>query len=124
MNVAPWLERCGWVNRPPVGKSMQANILAAKSAVQRWPCMLSWSRMQGHLVFLRSALQRDRRVGLDRDDLEARLEVWAASVLQATAPVAEPGREVVVLDGKTLRGSRTQGAPGAICSRRSVTGSG
>jgi len=56
---------------------------------------------------------------LDRKDLERRLGAWAESVLQATTPAADTasGRgaslEAVALDGKTLRGSRKQGAPAA-----------
>ena len=50
---------------------------------------------------------------LDRADLEARLGAWAAAVLAATAAVGAPFPEAVALDGKTLRGSRKQGAPGA-----------
>jgi hypothetical protein len=54
---------------------------------------------------------------LDREQFEAVLGAWAEMVLTATAPPAvggnrrEPG-DGVALDGKTLRGSRKQGAPG------------
>jgi hypothetical protein len=50
---------------------------------------------------------------LDRADLEARLGAWAETVLQATAAPAETDLEAVALDGKSLRGSRKQGAPAA-----------
>ena len=52
---------------------------------------------------------------LDRDDLERRLGAWAESVLQATASIAAaaPTLEGIAIDGKTLRGSQKQGAPGA-----------
>lgn len=54
---------------------------------------------------------------LDRDLLEARLGAWAEAVLAATAPpaTAEPPPPLagIAIDGKTLRGSRKQGAPGA-----------
>ena len=50
---------------------------------------------------------------LDRDDLERRLGAWAESVLQATASADPASLEGVALDGKTLRGSQKQGAPGA-----------
>lgn len=49
---------------------------------------------------------------LDRDLLEAKLGEWAESVLAAT-PAPEGQEEGIALDGKTLRGSRKQGAPGA-----------
>ncbi len=44
--------------------------------------------------------------------LEAALGRWAEEVLAALPP-GEGEREVVAIDGKTLRGSRKQGAPGA-----------
>jgi predicted transposase YbfD/YdcC len=48
---------------------------------------------------------------VDRDDLEARLGTWAESVIVST-PAASAGEVAVALDGKTLRGSQKQGAPG------------
>jgi hypothetical protein len=53
---------------------------------------------------------------LDRAQFEAVLGAWAETVLATTAPTAD-GRgeeqgEGIALDGKTLRGSRKQGAPG------------
>ncbi len=49
---------------------------------------------------------------LDARVLDATLGVWAEEVL-AALPAAEGVREAIALDGKTLRGSRKQGAPGA-----------
>lgn len=54
---------------------------------------------------------------LDRAKFEAVLGAWAETVLAATAPMAVVGArgehaDGVALDGKTLRGSRKQGAPG------------
>ncbi len=48
---------------------------------------------------------------LDRDAVEAALQRWAEGVLQALPP-GEDELEGIALDGKTLRGSRKQGAPG------------
>ena len=48
---------------------------------------------------------------VDRDDLQARLGTWAESVVVST-PAASAGEVAVALDGKTLRGSHKQGAPG------------
>lgn len=47
---------------------------------------------------------------LDRAEVERVLGAWAAAVLATTAPVAS--EEALALDGKTLRGSQKQGAPG------------
>ncbi len=49
---------------------------------------------------------------LDRKAVEATLGRWAEEVLAATAS-AQSGPDALACDGKTLRGSRTQGAPGA-----------
>jgi predicted transposase YbfD/YdcC len=48
---------------------------------------------------------------VDRADLEVRLGTWAESVVVST-PAASAGEVAVALDGKTLRGSQKQGAPG------------
>lgn len=58
---------------------------------------------------------------LDREQFEAVLGAWAETVLAATAPAVAASStngdgvtsgDAVALDGKTLRGSRKQGAPG------------
>jgi predicted transposase YbfD/YdcC len=49
---------------------------------------------------------------VDRDDLEERLGTWAESVVVSTPLAPSVGEVAVALDGKTLRGSRKQGAPG------------
>jgi predicted transposase YbfD/YdcC len=49
---------------------------------------------------------------LDREAFEAKLGAWADSVVVHTpAPAAAP-EEAIAVDGKTLRGSKKQGAPG------------
>ena len=49
---------------------------------------------------------------VDRDEFEAHLGAWADSVV-GSLPVAPDTPEIAVaLDGKTLRGSKKQGAPG------------
>ena len=49
---------------------------------------------------------------LDCDQFERHLGQWAETVLQAYPPSAEQA-EGIAIDGKTLRGSQKQGAPGA-----------
>ncbi len=46
------------------------------------------------------------------DALEAQLGAWAARLMAQTLPALSAGEPAVALDGTTLRGSRTQGAPG------------
>jgi predicted transposase YbfD/YdcC len=50
--------------------------------------------------------------GVDRAMLEAKLGGWAESLLHGT-PGPAGSEEVIAVDGKTLRGSKKQGAPGA-----------
>src|SRR5262249_23157294 len=51
-----------------------------------------------------------RRV--DREALEVKLGAWAEGLL-GEAPRPEEGEDALAIDGKTLRGSQKQGAPGA-----------
>jgi len=51
-----------------------------------------------------------RRV--DREVLEVKLGAWAEAVLREV-PGIEGGEDAIAIDGKTLRGSKKQGAPGA-----------
>jgi predicted transposase YbfD/YdcC len=50
---------------------------------------------------------------VDRDAVEATLGAWAESVVVSTPPAPSAGEAAIALDGKTLRGSRKQGAPGS-----------
>jgi predicted transposase YbfD/YdcC len=50
--------------------------------------------------------------GVDREELEAKRGAWAEGLLAAT-PAAQDAIEGIAVDGKTLRGSQKQGAPGA-----------
>src|SRR5215467_9938065 len=49
---------------------------------------------------------------VNRDEFEAHLGTWAHQVVGSLPPEAETPELVVALDGKTLRGSQKQGAPG------------
>lgn len=49
---------------------------------------------------------------LDRDMLERKLGAWAEQVIASVPPPSSGVGNAVALDGKTLRGSRKQGAPG------------
>jgi hypothetical protein len=49
---------------------------------------------------------------VDRDAVEAKLGAWAEEGVSGTPMVQSAGEAAVALDGKTLRGSHKQGAPG------------
>src|SRR2546428_5184179 len=59
---------------------------------------------------------------LDREACEAKLGVWADSVVANTPAMPETPGDAMAVDGKTLRGSKKQGAPGthllAVLSHR------
>ena len=49
---------------------------------------------------------------MHRDEFEAHLGAWADSVVGRLPPAPEMSEVAVAIDGKTLRGSKKQGAPG------------
>ena len=49
---------------------------------------------------------------MERDTLEAKLGAWAEQVVVSLPTAPSAGEAASALDGKTLRGSRKQGAPG------------
>jgi predicted transposase YbfD/YdcC len=79
------------------GRNYGARIARALGFTHDTPCAATL-----HTIFRR----------IDRDAFEAYLGVWADSVVGSQAPAAEASGVAVALDGKTLRGSKKQGAPG------------
>jgi hypothetical protein len=79
------------------GRNYGTGIAQALGFTHNTPCAATL-----HTIFLH----------VDRDDLEARLGTWAESVVVSTPAAASAGDVAVALDGKTLRGSQKQGAPG------------
>ena len=91
---------CGYLSYSAIaewGRNDGTGIAQALGLRHTTPCAATL-----HTVF--------RRV--DRDTLEAHLGTWAESVVASTAPAPSAGEAAVALDGKTLRGSKKQGAPG------------
>ena len=58
---------------------------------------------------------------VNRDEFEAHLGAWADRVVESLASGPEMPEPAVALDGKTLRGSKKQGAQGHTCYRRWCT---
>ena len=79
------------------GRNYGARIAQALGFTHNTPCAATL-----HTVF--------RHV--DRDAVEATLGAWAEGVVVSTPAAPSAGEAAVALDGKTLRGSRKQGAPG------------
>src|SRR5207237_6786943 len=72
-------------------------IAQALGFTQTTPCASTL-----HTIFVR----------LDREVFEATLGVWADSVVTHTPATPETPEAAMAVDGKTLRGSKKQGAPG------------
>jgi predicted transposase YbfD/YdcC len=79
------------------GRNYGARLTRALGFTRQPPCAAT----------LHTVLRR-----VDREALEAKLGAWAEGILVGTPPPPE-GEEGIALDGKTLRGSQKQGAPGA-----------
>jgi hypothetical protein len=105
---------------------------------QTYPAIAEWGRSYGrdlarslgftHQKTPCAATLHTVFAGLDRQKLEARLSEWAERVIAVLpADAAKAGEEsAVAIDGKTLRGSRRQQAPGvhllsAVSHRLGIT---
>jgi predicted transposase YbfD/YdcC len=79
------------------GRNYGTRIAQALGFTQATPCAATL-----HTIF--------RHV--DRDEFETHLGAWADSVVGSLPAAPETPEPAVALDGKTLRGSKKQGAPG------------
>ena len=79
------------------GRNYGARIAQALGFTHNTPCAATL-----HTVFRH----------MDRDTLETKLGAWAEQVVVSLPPAPSAGEAAIALDGKTLRGSRKQGAPG------------
>jgi predicted transposase YbfD/YdcC len=78
------------------GRNYGAHLTRALGFTRQSPCAAT----------LHTVLRR-----VDREELEAKLGAWAEGLLVGTPP--QDVAEGIAIDGKTLRGSQKQGAPGA-----------
>lgn len=79
------------------GRNYGARLAQALGFTHDTPCAATL-----HTIF--------RRV--NRDEFEAHLGAWADSMVGSLLAAPEPPEVAMALDGKTLRGSKKQGAPG------------
>jgi predicted transposase YbfD/YdcC len=107
--------------RHPLGAILALVCSALMCGYRSYTAMAAWGRNYGArlthaLGFTRhppcAATLHAVLKGIDRQALEARLGAWAEGLLAATA-AAQATPEGIAVDGKTLRGSQKQGAPGA-----------
>jgi predicted transposase YbfD/YdcC len=79
------------------GRNYGARLMRALGFTRQPPCAAT----------LHAVLRR-----VDRAEVEAKLGAWAEGLLHG-APAPQDTAEGIAIDGKTLRGSQKQGAPGA-----------
>ena len=120
--------------RPPLGAILALACSAMLCGYRSYTAIAEWGRHYGaHLVQALGFTHRSpcaatlhtvlRRV--DREAVEDTLGAWAEGLLgEASQP--EGGEDAIAIDGKTLRGSQKQGAPGvhllsALAHRLGVT---
>ena len=107
--------------RHPLGALLALACSAMLCGYRRYTAIAEWGRHDGeHFVRALGFTHRPpwaaplhtvfRRV--DRDVLEAKRGAWAEGLLRGVRPPAG-WEDAVAMDGKTLRGSQQQGAPGA-----------
>lgn len=120
--------------RHPLGAILALACSAMLCGYRSYTAIAEWGRHYGaHLVQALGFTHRSpcaatlhtvlRRV--DREAVEATLGAWAEGLL-GEAPQPEGGEDALAIDGKTLRGSQKQGAPGvhllsALAHRLGVT---
>ena len=106
--------------RHPLGAILALACSAMLCGYRSYTAIAEWGRHYGeHLVRALGFTHRSpcaatlhtvlRRV--DREAVEAKLGAWAEGLL-GEAPQTEGGEDAIAIDGKTLRGSQKQGAPG------------
>ena len=79
------------------GRHYGAHLVQALGFTHRSPCAATLHTVLRHV---------------DREAVEAQLGAWAEALL-GEEPGRTAGAEAIAIDGKTLRGSKKQGAPGA-----------
>jgi predicted transposase YbfD/YdcC len=92
--------RCGYRSYTAIaewGRNSGARLTRALGFTRQPPCAAT----------LHTVLRQ-----VDREELEAKLGAWAEGLLSGM-PAPQDAKEEIAVDGKTLRGSQKQGAPGA-----------
>jgi predicted transposase YbfD/YdcC len=113
--------RCGQGKRHPLPAILSLACCAMLCGYRSYSAIAEWGQNYGaslaqalgftHNTPCAATLHTVFR-HVDRDSIEAKLGAWAESIVGS--PPAPPAGEqaAIALDGKTLRGSRKQGAPG------------
>ncbi|MGH2346102.1 MAG: ISAs1 family transposase [Chloroflexota bacterium] len=107
--------------RHPLGAMVVLAVAATLCGARSYTAMAEWGRLHGAVLSRALGFTREQTPctatffqlfrRLDRVALDACLGHWQAQVLAALPAEAGPVVQGMAIDGKTLRGSRKQGAP-------------
>ena len=113
--------RCGRGKRHPLPAILSLACCAMLCGYRSYSAMAEWGRNYGarlahalgftHATPCAATLHTIFR-HVNRDEVEAHLGAWADSVVGSLPAAPERPEVAMALDGKTLRGSKKQGAPG------------
>jgi DDE_Tnp_1-associated len=105
--------------RHPLGAILALSVAATLCGAQGYGAIAEWGRSHGAELARALGFTREKTpcagalhylfARLDRQVLERVLSAWAETVL-AALPAPKGIREALAIDGKTLRGSKQQGA--------------
>jgi len=107
--------------RHPLPAILSLACCAVLCGYRSYSAMAEWGRNYGARIAQALGFTHDTPCAatlhtvfrhLDREAVETQLGMWAERIVASTPMAPEAGHAAVALDGKTLRGSRKQGAPG------------
>src|SRR5262247_3084360 len=113
--------RCGQGKRHPLPAILSLACCAMLCGYRSYSAIAEWGRNYGTRIAQALGFTHNTPCAatlhtvfrhVDRDVVEATLGAWAEEVVVSTPAAPSAGEAAVALDGKTLRGSRKQGAPG------------
>jgi predicted transposase YbfD/YdcC len=113
--------RCGRGKRHPLPAILSLACCAMLCGSRSYSAIAEWGRNYGTRIAQALGFTHNTPCAatlhtvfrhVDRDEVEGKLGAWAERVVGSTSAAPSAGEAAVALDGKTLRGSRKQGAPG------------
>jgi predicted transposase YbfD/YdcC len=113
--------RCGQGKRHPLPAILSLACCAMLCGYRSYSAIAEWGRNYGTRIAQALGFTHNTPCAatlhtvfrhVDRDEVEGKLGAWAEGVVGSPPAAPSAGEAAVALDGKTLRGSRKQGAPG------------
>src|SRR6476619_6029141 len=113
--------RCGQGKRHPLPAILSLACCAMLCGSRSYSAIAEWGRNYGNRIAQALGFTHSTPCAatlhtvfrhVDRDEVAGKLGAWAEGVVGSTPAAPSAGEAAVALDGKTLRGSKKQGAPG------------